>query len=206
MTGAQVDASALDVSRETFEQLTHFVALVEKWTPRINLVSRKSLSEIWTRHIQDSIQVVRNAPAVGNWVDLGSGGGFPGMIAAILALHEAPDRKVTLVESDLRKTVFLRTAAREIGVSCDIRNDRIENLAPMKAEILSARALADLTTLLAYADRHLAPGGLALFPKGVTWQKEVNEARRLWRFDLEATKSKTDSEAVILKIKGVQRA
>lgn len=195
----------LDVSRETLDRLQIFVALLKKWNARINLVSRASLEEVWSRHIVDSIQVFRLAPRENHWVDLGSGGGFPGLIVAILAADEQPETKVTLIESDQRKATFLRSAARETGIDCTILSQRIEMAAPQQAEILSARALGELTVLLGYSERHLAPGGTALFPKGVTWQKELEAAQLRWRFDVDVIESQTMPGAAILKVKGASR-
>jgi 16S rRNA (guanine527-N7)-methyltransferase len=195
----------LNVSRETFERLQVFEAVIRKWNPSINLISRNSMAELWERHIVDSVQVFRATEPKGHWVDLGSGGGFPGLIISILAHEEAPDLNVTLVESDQRKSAFLRNAARECGVKCKVISKRIEQAEPQNADILSARALADLSLLLEFADRHLSPGGVALFPKGVSWKKELEQARNKWSFDAEAITSLTEPDAAILKIKGVTR-
>jgi len=197
--------SRLNVSRETIDRLKIFEHVIHKWNPRINLVSKNSMDDLWRRHIIDSIQVYRSAPKYKNWVDLGSGGGFPGIIAGILAADEAPDAEVTLIESDQRKSVFLRTAARECGISIQVIDERIEKVDMQRAQILSARALANLSTLLGYAFRHLDAEGTALFPKGVTWQKELEEARRSWRFQVETITSMTEPDAVILKVRGVAR-
>lgn len=206
MTPAESDLLVrLNVSRETSERLECFAAVLKKWNPSINLVSRNSLEQLWTRHIVDSIQLFRCVRPAGHWVDLGSGGGFPGLVVAILAAEECPDLRVTLIESDQRKSAFLRNAAREVGVPCSVIAKRIEQTEPQQADILSARALADLTALLGFAERHLRPDGVALFPKGVTWQKECDAARQQWNFDAEAITSMTEPQAVILKIKGVSR-
>lgn len=194
------------VSRETIARLERFAALLHKWNPRINLVSRNSLNALWSRHIDDSLQVFGCVQPRGHWVDLGSGGGFPGIIVAILALDECPDLKVTLIESDQRKATFLRAAARETGAACTVIAERIEDVDPQGAQIVSARALADLDRLLGFADRHLATDGIALFPKGVTWEKEVADARGQWKFDVDPITSRTEDGAVILKIEGVSRA
>lgn len=197
--------SEFNVSRETFNRLEIFADLLKRWNPRINLVSRNSLKDLWTRHIVDSVQVFRCVEVKGHWVDLGSGGGFPGMICAIMAADESPDTRFTLVESDQRKSAFLRSAARECGVKCNVLSRRIETIDPLEADILSARALADLSVLLSYCQRHLRDTGIALFPKGATWQKEVDEARKQWNFEAEPITSLTEPQAVILKIKGVSR-
>ncbi len=196
---------ALDVSRETFERLSLYVDLVKRWNPRINLVSRNSMNDIWNRHILDSVQVFRCADPFEAWADLGSGGGFPGMVCAIIAVEEAPNTHFHFVESDQRKSAFLRNVARECGVSCQVISKRIEAIDPLGADILSARALADLNTLLSFCDRHLSEFGTALLPKGANWKKELVEAQEEWKFEAEPITSLTEPQAVILKIKGVSR-
>ena len=194
------------VSRETFERLTQFVALLGKWNPTINLVSAATLPEVWTRHILDSLQVLDLAGvADGHWADIGTGGGFPGLVVALVAAEEAPDLRVTLVESDQRKAAFLAAVLRETGVAADLRAERIEALPPLAATVLSARALAPLDRLLHHAARHLAPGGRALFPKGQSHAEEIAEALASWRFRVQKHPSRTDSQAVILEIGDISR-
>ncbi|OIQ37910.1 MAG: 16S rRNA (guanine(527)-N(7))-methyltransferase RsmG [Roseobacter sp. MedPE-SW] len=197
----------LDVSRETIDRLEKFEEVLLKWNPRINLVSKNSLDDLWNRHIVDSIQVFTCVEDPGSsWVDIGSGGGFPGIVVAIMAAEHAPKTKVTLIESDQRKSAFLRTAARECGVAINVLNQRIEQADPQNADVLSARAVADLDALLDFSEQHLAESGVAVFPKGASWKKEVDKAAQRWRFDVEPITSLTETEAVILKIKGVARA
>ncbi|MDX1819464.1 MAG: 16S rRNA (guanine(527)-N(7))-methyltransferase RsmG [Paracoccaceae bacterium] len=199
-------AEQLNVSRETFARLETYVGLLEKWTPKINLISKATVPLIWSRHVLDSMQVYRNAPAeFDHWVDLGSGGGLPGLIVAIMAAENPAQKMVTLVESDGRKAAFLRTALRETAVPGRVLCERIESLEPQRADVLSARALADLKSLLGYASRHLSADGVALFSKGVTWEKEVEMAQSEWSFDLEVTKSETEEGSVILRIGGISR-
>lgn len=203
----QGQALGLDVSRETLDRLHRYAALLVKWNPAINLVSKASLTQLWQRHIADSAQIFALAPqGARHWADLGSGGGFPGLVVAILAAEHAPDMRVSLVESDARKAAFLAAAARETGVQPQIHSARIEALPPLQADVLSARALAALPALCGFAERHLAAGGLALFPKGAQYAIEIAEARKFWRFDLAQSPSKTDTEAVILEIRGLTRA
>lgn len=194
-----------DVSRETFGRLEAFVALVQKWTSKINLISRHTVDEIWERHIEDSAQIYRLAPKFQSWVDLGSGGGFPGIVVAILVLEDDQDRKITLVESDLRKATFLRTAIRELGLTAEVISKRIEDIPPLGADVLSARALAELDVLLGFADRHLKPGGTALFPKGSLWETEHAKAQKQWSYTCDPIRSMTNPEAAILKIKDITR-
>ena len=196
-----------NVSRETNARLSHYATLLEKWTPRINLVSRSSLPYLRSRHFDDSAQLYALAShPVTHWADLGSGGGFPGLVIAILAQETGSPERITLVESDARKCAFLRTVIRETGVTATVRTERVEGTAPLAADILSARALADLPTLLDFAARHLAPNGTALFPKGATWQQELSEAQSTWQFSHEVATSRTDPAAVILRVTGVSRA
>lgn len=195
------------VSRETFDRLERYAAILVKWNKTINLVSRSSLDQLWTRHMLDSAQIFDLCPdSATSWADLGSGGGFPGLVVAILAAEKAPNLKITLVESDVRKAAFLSTAVRELGLSTMVLSDRIEAIPPLKADVLSARALAPLVVLCEHAARHLASGGLGIFSKGSGADGEITEARTSWTFDLRKTPSLTDPQAVILAIEGISRA
>jgi 16S rRNA (guanine527-N7)-methyltransferase len=193
----------LNVSRETFQRLQDFAELVKKWNPAINLVSKSSLADLWSRHILDSCQVYQQAAvAGGSWVDLGSGGGFPGLVVAILRLESDPELRVTLVEVDRRKSVFLSQAARQLDLKVDVISERIEAIAPLGANVLTARALAPLDQLCGFAHKMLIPEGVALFQKGATFQAELDEAKKSWAFEVEVVASKVDPSAVILKMEG----
>lgn len=197
----------LDVSRETIERLEIYLELLKKWNPAINLVAKSTIDDAWIRHFVDSAQVFKHAGEGWNtWADFGSGGGFPGAVIAILTNEIKPDAQVTLVESDQRKSTFLRNVLRETGCRGDVVAKRIEAVPPLGADIISARALAGLTDLLGFAAQHGREDSTFLFPKGANWQKEVNEAQESWSFDYSAIKSNTDPSAVILKIGGVVRA
>lgn len=179
--------------------------LLRQWNPRINLVSKSTLDDAWNRHVADSVQVFEaSRQASGLWVDMGSGGGFPGLVIAILALERAPALQVKLIESDQRKCAFLRTVAREAGVSVSIKARRIEDEPPSQASVISARALAPLTDLLQFSQRHGSEDHVAIFPKGRSWRDELAVARTRWRFQHEALQSKTDAEAVILRIEEIE--
>lgn len=199
-------ATGLNVSRETFSRLETYVDLVRKWNPAINVVSRKSLEGIWDRHIIDSVQVYSSTTVGNYWLDIGSGGGFPGAVVAILAAEFSPNTSVTLMESDQRKSAFLRTVSRETSVGFKVISKRIEQAEVQNADVVSARALTDLSGLLAFCERHLKQSGVAVFPKGASWKKEVSDAQREWKFDVDPITSITEPEAVILKIKGIERA
>lgn len=194
-----------DVSRETLDRLTRYHDLLSKWSPRINLISKSSMSEIWDRHIWDSAQIYPLATAGNQWVDIGSGGGLPGLVIATLAKERDPERQVTLMESDIRKSTFLRTVIRDLDLNAVVHVERVEAAEPAQADVLTARALADLSTLFSFAERHLKPTGQALFMKGETWEKEVEIARQSWSFDLVAHKSKTNPKAAILEVREIKR-
>lgn len=194
------------VSRETHERLIAYEALVGKWNAKINLVAPSTLPEFNSRHIQDSIQIFDHVQfPEGNWVDLGSGGGLPGIVVSIYA-QKAP-LTVSLVESDQRKSAFLRTVIRELSLqNVSILTGRIENVSPLAANFVSARALAPLSVLLSMVRRHMHQDGTAIFLKGRSWKAECDEARKEWRFDVTSFPSKTDPDAAILKITGVSHA
>jgi 16S rRNA (guanine527-N7)-methyltransferase len=194
-----------NVSRETELRLEAFVAILKKWNRTINLISESTIPEIWRRHILDSAQLFSLRPEgeVTHWADLGSGGGFPGLVIAILALEQAPQMQVTLVESDSRKATFLREAARKVAVDVEIICDRAEAIEPLMADVLSARALAPLDRLVALAFRHLAPGGRALFPKGSGCDEEVRRALETWTFRVQKHQSISDPTGTILSIESI---
>lgn len=193
----------LIVSRETIEKLEALAAKLAKWTPAINLVAKSTVGSAWERHIVDSAQLYRTGP-FRIWGDLGSGGGFPGLVVAVLAAELSPESRVILVEADQRKATFLREAIRQLHLSAIVHAERIEKVLPLGVDVLSARALAPLATLCTYADRHLAPDGTAIFPKGSAWRSEVEEARKYWNFDLAVEPSETDPSAVVLQLKAIR--
>jgi 16S rRNA (guanine527-N7)-methyltransferase len=195
------------VSRETIDRLKIYADLLTKWNPHINLVSGSTIKNLWSRHIEDSAQIFTLVTEVeGSWVDLGSGGGFPGLVIAILAQGSNSNLQVTLVESDVRKATFLRTVIRECKLSVRVLTDRIEALPSLQADVISARALAELPQLLRFADLHLRANGTALFQKGARWQKELAAVDKSWSFQLDRFTSVTEPEAVILRMRGIKHA
>lgn len=196
----------LNVSRETYQLLQLFSALVLKWTPSINLIGAATKADIWDRHIVDSAQIYHHAPtSFSTWVDIGSGGGFPGIIAAIIAKEFAPQAQFILIESDQRKSTFLRTAIRECQISAIVICDRIEQAPPANGDIVSARALGALPAILPLICRHLKPTGVALLHKGRQAQQEITTAQREWAFDLAAHPSMTDPDARLLVMQRIHR-
>ena len=162
-------AGRLDVSRETGEKLAAYVALLEKWQTRVNLVSASTLPDIWNRHIWDSAQLVPLVPAnTRRILDVGSGAGFPGLVLAAFC-----DAECHLVESDQKKAIFLSTVIRECGLRVKVHNHRIESLPCLQASIITARALAPLDRLLPLLASQLRPGTRCLFLKGARAKAEL---------------------------------
>ncbi len=198
------DVAGLDVSRETIARLEGFAALTAKWTPKINLIAKGTVDQIWERHIVDSAQLYKLAPpSFAKWVDLGSGGGFPGIVMAAIAKEKQPDAEFVLIESDQRKCAFLRTAARELDLPVTVIADRIEQAPPQAADVVSARALAALPALLPLIARHLKSDGHALVHKGRQAQQEITDAALAWSFALEDHPSITDPDARLLDIQRI---
>lgn len=194
-------AARIPVSRETLDRLAAYVALLEKWNRRINLVGPSTLADAWSRHILDSAQLWPLLPKDARvLVDVGTGAGLPGLILAILGVPE-----VHLVESDARKAAFLGEAARATGALVKIHIGRIESVPAVAADIVVSRALAPLPRLLEYAARFLGPGASCYFHKGSQWAEEVAAARPEWSFDAVPHPSLSNSAGVILQLERIGR-
>lgn len=201
------DRIAAGVSRETLTRLDLYADLLRKWQRRINLVAPATLSALWQRHFLDSMQVLDASPIRdGLWLDLGSGGGFPGLVCAIVAAETAPGLRFELVDSDTRKCVFLREAARQADVIVAVHAARIEALPPRDASVISARALAPLSQLLPLAQRHLGPGGICLFQKGAGHGEELESLPPGWQMEVDTLPSVTSADSVILRIRNLSHA
>jgi len=197
----------LGTDAETLEKLRLFEALTVKWTQKINLISRSTVAEIWSRHIEDSARILLLAPEHPRiWADFGSGGGFPGIVVAALLQGRSSATKVILVESDQRKSTFLREAARQMGLQVDVRAERAEAIPPLGADVVSARALAPLDMLCAIVERHGLPETTCLFPKGESWADEVATAQKNWLFDLETAEDPGHKGSATLRLRTVRRA
>ncbi|NMJ40936.1 16S rRNA (guanine(527)-N(7))-methyltransferase RsmG [Roseomonas sp. JC162] len=184
-------------------RLAAFRDLLLRWNATINLVSARTAAEVDSRHIADSLQLVPLLPPEGPIADLGSGGGLPGIVIAAAL----PDREIHLVESDRRKAAFLIEAAGTLGLKgVKVHAARIESATLPPLPAVTARALAPLDALLAHAARFLAPGGIALFPKGRTAEQELTTAAAHWHFTAERFRSRTDPEATILRLSEIRRA
>lgn len=203
-----MELNGLRVSRETSERLTSFSVLFQKWAKSINLVAPSTLPELWQRHIADSAQIYQLSPGPARWVDLGSGGGFPGIITAIF-LAESGGGHVDLIESNHKKAAFLRTALRECGGNGTVHCIRIEEAPALipKCDAISARALASLGLLLDYAEPWAKKNaGLRLFlHKGRDYKGEIAAAHGSWDFDLIEHQSVVERDSVILELSNPQR-
>ena len=204
---AQRIRSVVDVSRETLSRLEHFVALFRKWSRAINLAAPSTLPDIWDRHVLDSVQLYALRPGPAHWIDLGSGGGFPGVVMAIL-LAGTDGGHVDLVESNNKKASFLRQALAETGAAGQVHAIRIEvaGAALPACDAVCARALADLDGLLTYARPWLSRGASGYFHKGRDYRREIENARRTRGFDLVEHESVVDTDSVILQIDNVRYA
>ncbi len=199
---AQDFARDTAVSRETLARLEDFATLLRKWQRRINLVSDSSLGDLWRRHMLDSAQILAYAPRRAadrrlNWVDLGSGAGFPGLVVAIMGAGE-----VHLIESNARKCAFLGEAARITGARVTIHCDRIGDIEPWPADVITARACAPLGRLLALAQPFTGPRSRCLFLKGQDIEFELTEASKCWRIDAKVHKSRSSPSGAVLEIRG----
>ncbi len=195
------------VSRETGVRLDRFVAALLDWQSRVNLIAPSTAPHLWTRHIADSLQLLALAPQARSWADLGSGAGFPGLAIAC-ALAEAPDGCVHLVESNTKKAAFLRAAARAASVPAIVHGMTVVDfmaIAPTPVEVVTARALAPLSDLLAMAYPLLKRGAIGLFPKGQSVDVELTEAGKWWNIRVSLAVSWTDPKAQIVVVRGAQR-
>lgn len=187
-------------SEEQRRDLEHYEALLRKWQRTINLVAPSTLPQLWGRHFRDSAQLLDLAPDARRWIDLGSGGGFPGLVVALLG--KSRGLKVDLVESDARKSAFLRTVSRETHAPATVHHARIEALLPSLSvpDVISSRALAPLPQLLEWSAEKIDQGATGLFMKGQDVDAELNLLPNSSRFKILKYPSQTDSAASILKI------
>jgi 16S rRNA (guanine527-N7)-methyltransferase len=189
------------VSRETFDGLVVFEEMFQKWNRSINLVAPSTLGDVWERHILDSAQLARIEPRATRWVDLGSGGGFPGLVLAFL-LAERGGASIDLVESNRKKASFLQSVIGQFNLPARVVAKRIDDSYALVSapQIVTARALASLSTLLDLSAPWLTTGARALFHKGRDYRAEVQESALRWAFDLVEHPSMTDPRGVILEL------
>lgn len=187
------------VPRETHMRLLRYVELIQEWSASINLVS--SGETLWQRHIIDSAQIAKQIPedADRQIVDMGSGGGLPGIVLAIILPNP-----IKMIESDRRKSLFLKHCIQEMSLTnASVENSRIER-AEANADFIVARALASLPCLLSYSERFLTEDSICLFPKGRNYAKECREAQALWEYEKEVIPS-ISGDGVLLRIRKIKK-
>ena len=195
------------VSRETEARLQRYVDLLLEWQAKTNLVAPSTLSNLWTRHISDSLQLLSLAPSAKSWVDLGSGGGFPGVVLAC-ALAETPGASIHLVERIGKKAAFLREAIRVTGSPGTVHpadiGDSVDRIAG-PIDCVTARALAPLHQLIGFAEPWVKNGAKALFLKGQDVEAELTEATKYWNIKPELHASRTGGHGWIVELGSIER-
>ena len=192
------------VSRETFERVSGYLDLLDRWRERINLIGPGEGRHLWRRHVLDSLQLVEQISSEDKSVaDLGSGAGFPGLILAC-ALAERSGASVTLVEKSPRKSEFLRAAGKELGLPVSVLTIRLEDAPGALFDVVTARALAPLPKLLGFAASWLKPSGKALLMKGRDTAAELAEAQEAWTFDLATLDSLSSPEGRVLRVSSLR--
>jgi len=197
------------VSRETMDRLSVYESLLRKWQGSINLVSKSTLEDVWRRHFLDSTQLLDlSSDRHLKWADFGSGAGFPGLVLAILA-RDRVGFQMNLVESDQRKSVFLREVIRETGAPAVVHTSRIESPETIAAigtcDALSARACAPLDRLMGWAEPYFGPETEAFFLKGAQADEELTVARKSWTFRVTSYRSQADPDGCVLKVEQLAR-
>jgi 16S rRNA (guanine527-N7)-methyltransferase len=194
----------IPVSRETLARLDRFVELLLEWQQTRNLIAASTIPTLWTRHIADSLQLLDLAPDAKTWVDLGSGGGFPGLVLAC-AVQERAGSKIHLVESTAKKCAFLQVVTDELGLPAQVHWKRIEEFIPaFIPDAITARALAPMPKLLALAYPLLKKGGMGLFLKGQDIGVELTEAAKYWNIRHKLVSSRTDERGRIVVVESLE--
>ncbi len=195
------------VSRETELRLDRYTALLREWQAKTKLVGPSTLPHLWTRHIADSLQLLALAPSAKIWVDLGSGGGFPGVVLAC-ALADTPGAEVHLVERNAKKAAFLREALRITSAPGVVHLAEIRDIVDRfagPADCVTARALAPLNQLIYFAEPLVRKGAKALFLKGQDVEAELTEATKYWKFQPKLHSSRTSGQGWIVEIDQIDR-
>lgn len=194
------------VSRETEQRLDRYVALLAEWQAKTNLIAPSTLPYLWTRHIADSLQLLDLAPDARIWIDLGSGGGFPGIVLAC-ALAERPGSSIHLVERNAKKAAFLREALRVTGGAGTVHlRDIVDYVDSVDGAVdcVTARAVAPLHMLLGFAEPLIGKGARALFPKGQDVESELTEATKYWKIKPQLHPSRT-GDGWIVELESIAR-
>jgi 16S rRNA (guanine527-N7)-methyltransferase len=206
-SGKAAGLALTPVSRETESRLDRYVQLLLQWQAKMNLVAPSTLPNLWTRHIADSLQLLALAPLAKVWVDLGSGGGFPGVVLAC-ALVKTPGARIYLVERNAKKAAFLREAVRVTGVPGMVYAQGIEDIVDSikgPVDCVTARALAPLNQLVGFAEPLVKQGAKALFLKGQDVEVELTEATKYWNIQPILHSSLTGGQGWIVELDRIDR-
>ncbi|HEY2230699.1 MAG TPA: 16S rRNA (guanine(527)-N(7))-methyltransferase RsmG [Xanthobacteraceae bacterium] len=194
------------VSRETEARLDRFVALLLQWQNITHLIAPSTVPILWTRHIADSLQLIELVPAAKIWVDMGTGGGFPGLVIAC-ALYGMAGRQVHLIESNGKKAAFLREAVAGTDAPAVVHGERMEKFVEtfrQRADSVTARAVSPLSSLLGQCLPLLKEGTTGLFPKGQDVEAELTEASKCWKMTADLVPSRTDPKAGIVRVRALE--
>jgi 16S rRNA (guanine527-N7)-methyltransferase len=197
----------IPVSRETEVRLDRYVDLLLEWQAKTNLIATSTIPTLWTRHIADSLQLLALAPSARTWADLGSGGGFPGIVVAC-ALAETSGAKVHLIERNAKKAAFLREALRITNSPGQVHladiGDSVDRIVG-KVDCVTARAVAPLHQLIGFADPLVRQGAKALFLKGQDVELELTEATKYWNIEPKLHSSRTGGHGWIVELDRIER-
>lgn len=198
--GAEAFAAEFDVPRGTMLRLQHYAALLVERQATMNLIASSTLPNLWDRHFRDSAQLARIVGTGLTWLDIGAGGGFPGLVLATLGAG-----RILLVESVGKKCAFLQEVIDSLTLDAQVLHDRVETLPPQDVDVITARAVAPLVKLLDWGYRHAREDTRWVLPKGRSAMDELSEARNRFRFSQETVTSVTNPDAAILVLRHVQR-
>ncbi len=194
----------LNVSRETLNSFLEYEYLLSKWNKKINLVSKKTLVDIWGRHFLDSGQIINHVDASGKrWIDVGSGAGFPGLVVALLLKDRKIDCDLILVEKNPKKVFFLNEVIRKLNLNVKVIKNNIASLESLKADILTARAFSELKELIELAHYHCNETGICLFLKGENYKAELDKTLNYWFFDYDVFNSLSNHSGKIIRVKKI---
>ncbi|MDR3425217.1 MAG: 16S rRNA (guanine(527)-N(7))-methyltransferase RsmG [Alphaproteobacteria bacterium] len=198
----QTFLDAYPVPHETIHRLTAYQDMLISWNEKFNLVAASTLPHIWMRHFLDSAQLMSFIPDTASTLaDMGTGAGFPGLVLAIMAQGKNKNLHIHAIESTGKKADFLQAVVDELKLNVTIRRERVEAIADLKADIITARALKPLPELLKYANRLIHKDSLCLFLKGKSLSEELTQARKYWTFDAETHQSQSDESGSVLVLR-----
>ncbi len=193
----------ISATPQQIDDLETFIDRLTEANVVMNLVGPDTLPDVWNRHIRDSAQLLDLAPEARTWADLGAGAGFPGVVLAIL-LKGRPDAHVWLIDSLGKRCRFLQEVVDALALPATVINGRAEEQS-LKVDVVTARAVAPMEKLLAYAQPYLQRGAQGLFLKGEKAEAELIEARRVWHFDSDLSVSRSDPRGRIVSVRSLRR-